>query len=93
MIKQEGNETKEEEYNIIEEAKEIITEKKDNGGETIEEKINDIKKEIKEPVETEIPQIIESNELIEKLRNENLKNLENELRQSGPCQKCQCIIF
>ena len=91
MIKQEDNKTKEEENNIIENAKEIITEKKDNGGETLKEKVKDIKDEIKEI--TKIPLIIETNEIIKNFREENLKQLQKEKRQRGPCQKCQCIIF
>ena len=91
MIKQEDNETKEEENNINENDKEIITEKKDNGGETLEEKINDTKEEIKE--KKGIPQTIETNEFFEQKRLENLKEAEKDLRQRGPCQKCQCIIF
>ena len=93
MIKQEDNETKEQENKIIESAKEIITEKKDNGGETLKEKLNDIKDELIEKVEKGIPQVIEQNEYLEKLRADNLKQLKEELKQRGPCQKCQCIIF
>ena len=93
MIKLEDNETKEEENNIIENVKEIITEKKDNGGESLEEKIIDIKEEIKEKVEKGIPQIIETNEYFKKARLENLNEVEKDLKQRGPCQKCQCIIF
>ena len=93
MIKQEDNETKEEENNIIEIAEEIITEKKDNGGETLEEKIIDIKEEIKEKIEKGIPQTIETNEYFDKIRPENLNEAQKDIRQRGPCKKCQCIIF
>ena len=93
MLNKEDNETKEEENKIIENVKEIITEKKDNGGETMEEKIIDIKEEIEEKEKTEIPQIIESNEIFDKLRNGNLKESEKDVKQKGPCQKCKCIIF
>ena len=94
MKNPEKNETKEKENIIIEKAKEI-SDKKDNGGETLGEKITEIKEEIKEKAETEIPQLIETNknELIEKLREANLKEAGKDLIQRGPCQKCQCNIY
>ena len=88
-MKKQDNESEEDEKNIIENVKEIIVEKKDNGGEILE-----IKEDIKEKTETEIPQIIsESNEIIEEFRNKNLNISEKDPKQRGPCQKCQCLIF
>ena len=60
-----------------------------------EEKIIEIKEDIKEKVETEIPQIIsnETKEIVDKIREDNLKASEKDPKQRGPCQKCQCTIF
>ena len=91
-------EKEEEEENIIIENVKEKVDKKDNGGETLEDKITEIKEDLKEKVEDvkkEIPQTIElyKDEIVDQFREENIKKTGEDIVQKGPCQKCQCIIF
>ena len=76
----------------IEKAKNTIIQKKENGGETIEENIEN-KIELKEQKEIEPPDYISSNKMIEKIRKENIAESSQDNRPSGPCQKCECALF
>ena len=85
----EASETNDAENNMLENTKKILfSKKKDNGGDTIEETIENSKEKMK----IEIPQNMNSEEINE-LKEKNIKESNKDSSLNGKCKNCDCILF
>ena len=84
----EASETNDAENNMLENTKKILFQKKDNGGDTIDE----INENTKEKMKIEIPQNMNSEEINE-LKEKNIKESNKDSSLNGKCKNCDCILF